>query len=226
MGSLFISLLPLIIGSAVVPLHIIMIILVLTSDRQPIAKALAFVGGMTLVRIGQGIFFGLIFRGSADASASSEGSGWVVSTLLLVLGLLLLIAAFKTWRNEPDADDPPPRWLTMMDGISPLGAFGIGAGLILIGAKLWVFTLGAIGTIGDGQIGQPAGAFMFLLYVLLAESLLLAPIAVRALFPEQADAWLNGMSAWLEKYNRPIVMTVSFIFGCFFLYKGISGFFA
>ena len=103
MGSTLTSLLPLIIGSAVVPMQIILIILMLTSEEQALTKAIGFVLGMTTVRLGQGILFGLIFTGGADTSGTtaSEGSNWVVSTLLLVLGILLLITAFKTWRGEP-----------------------------------------------------------------------------------------------------------------------------
>ncbi len=225
MGSTLVQLLPLIIGSAVVPMQIILIILMLTSEQQAAAKAIGFVLGMTLVRLGQGIVFGLIFTGGAEASGdASEGSGWIVSTLLLVLGLLLLINAFKTWRGEPDPDAPPPKWLTMADDMSPLTAFAMGAGLILIAAKLWVFTLGAIGTIGDAQLGQPASTITYLLYILLAESLLLIPIAIRLIFPDQSTALLGATSDWLEKYNRVIVMTASLIFGALFFYNGVSGF--
>ncbi len=226
MGSTLVQLFPLIIGSAVVPMQIILIILMLTSEQQALAKAIGFVLGMTLVRLGQGILFGLIFTGGADASGTTanEGSNWVVSTLLLVLGILLLITAFKTWRGEPDPDAPPPKWLTMADGMSPLMAFAMGAGLLLIGAKLWVFTLGAISTIGDAQLGQPMSSITFLLFVLLAQSLLLIPIAIRAIFPEKSTAWLSATSDWLEKYNRVIVITASLIFGALFFYKGVSGF--
>ena len=103
-------------------------------------------------------------------------------------------------------------------------AFAMGAGLLLIGAKLWVFTLGAIGTIGDAQLGQPMSSITFLLYVLLAQSLLLIPIAIHAIFPEKSTAWLAATSDWLEKYNRAIVITASLIFGALFFYKGVSGF--
>ena len=48
MGSTLASLLPLIIGSAVVPMQIILIILMLTSEQQALAKAIGFVLGMTL----------------------------------------------------------------------------------------------------------------------------------------------------------------------------------
>jgi hypothetical protein len=215
-----------IIGSAVVPMQIIMLLLMLTSERQGLAKAIAFVLGMTLVRLGQGILFGLIFTGGQGAAETgSEGSGWIVSTLLTVLGILLLISFYKALTGEEDPDAPPPKWMSMLDTMTPMMAFAIGAGLLLIGAKMWVFTLSAIGTIGDAALGQPASTITFVLFVLLAESLLILPILVRIVLPQQSQAWLGSLSNWLEIHNRQIVMVASLIFGLLFLYQGVSGFF-
>ena len=181
---------------------------------------------MTLVRVAQGVVFGLIFSGGQGATdTGSEGASWIVSTLLTVLGILLLISFYKALTGEDDPDAPPPKWMAMLDTMTPLLAFGVGAGLLLIGAKMWVFTLSAIGTIGDAALGQPASTITFLLFVLLAESLLILPILVRMILPRQSAAWLCSLSSWLEVHNRQIVMVASLIFGLLFLYKGISGFF-
>lgn len=226
MSATLISLLPMIIGSAVVPMQIIMLLLMLTSERQGLAKAIAFVLGMTLVRLGQGILFGLIFTGGQGAAETgSEGSGWIVSTLLTVLGILLLISFYKALTGEEDPDAPPPKWMAMLDTMTPLIALGIGVGLLLIGAKMWVFTLSAIGTIDDAALGQPASTVTYLLFVLLAESLLILPILVRLILPQQSQTWLRSLSSWLEAHNRQIVMLASLVFGLLFLYQGISGFF-
>jgi len=224
MGTTFVSLVPLIIGSAVVPVQIIIDILLLKSPRQGLLKAAAYVGGMTTLRLLQGLIFGLILTNSA-ASSTEEGGGKspIVLTLLLVLGVFLLITAYRVWRKEDDADAPPPKWLTMIDSLTPLKAFGIGFGLLLIGAKFWVFTLGAIGVIGQAQLGQPSSTVAFLLFVLLAESLLLLPIVIRIIIPEGSKSLLETISAWLTRYNRLIMILVSLIFGLLFLYQGASG---
>ena len=224
MGALLFSLSPFIIGSAVVPVQIIIDILLLKSPKQGLLKASAYVGGMTTLRLLQGLIFGLILTNSSDASAEdSSGKSLVVSTLLLVLGILLLITAYKQWRKDDDPDAPPPKWLTMIDSLTPIKAFGIGFGLLLVGGKFWVFTLGAIGMIGEAQLGQPSSTVAFLLFVLLAESLLLLPILIRIIIPEQSKSLLEATSAWLTRYNRPIVIIVSLVFGLLFLYSGISG---
>ena len=224
MGTTFVSLVPLIIGSAVVPVQIIIDILLLKSPRQGLLKAAAYVGGMTTLRLLQGLIFGMILTNSA-ASSTEEGGGKspIVLTLLLVLGVFLLITAYRVWRKEDDPDAPPPKWLTMIDSLTPLKAFGIGFGMLLIGAKFWVFTLGAIGVIGQAQLGQPSSTVAYLLFVLLAESLLLLPIVIRITIPEGSKSLLETISAWLTRYNRPIMILVSLIFGLLFLYQGASG---
>jgi len=220
MGEVIVKLIPFIIGSAVVPLQLMMIILLLSNPRQGLAKAISLVAGMTVVRLLQGIVFGLIFSSEAGESG---GKGPVASLLLVVLGILLLITAYKQWRSEPDADDPPPKWLTMLDSLTIPKAFGMGAGLVLISGKFWVFTLAAIGVIGEAQLGQPSSSIAFLLYILLAQSLLLLAILVRILLPNQSKTVLEAISVWLTRNSRPIVLVVSLVFGVLFFIQGVVG---
>jgi len=218
MGYLLTSLLPFIIGSALVPIQNIINILLLKSPRHGLLKATAYVGGMTTLRLLQGLIFGLIF-----VKEESGGKSPVILTLQLMLGILLLITAYKQWSSEDEPDAPPPKWLTMIDSLTPLKAFGIGFGVLLISGKLWVFTLSAIGIIGSAQLGQPSSTMAYLLFVLLAESLLLLSIGFRVIMPEKSKIFLEQASAWLTRYNRQIVMIVSLVFGLLFLYQGASG---
>lgn len=225
MDTIIISLLPFIIGSALVPLQIIILILLLTSDKQGPLKAVAFVLGMTVTRLAQGILFGLVLTGGSGDPADAASVPWVKSTTLLLLGILLLTTAYKKWTKEPDPDAPPPRWMAMLDGVTPIRAFLLGAGFILIAVKLWVFTLGAISVIGEAQPGQREAVIAFLWFILLAQSLLIIPILIRLLLPGQAGHLLGAFSDWLERYNRQIVIVVSLVFGMMFLYQGVIGFF-
>lgn len=223
METVVVSLLPYIIGSAIVPLQIIIGLLLLKSPKRGLFKAVAYVTGMTLTRLLQGLIFSLVLSESAALAEENSGKNPVISTLLLVLGILLLIAAYKKWCGENDPDDPPPKWLTMIDNSTPLKAFGIGLGLPLIAAKLWVFTLSALATIAAAQLGQPSSTLAYLLFILLAESLLLLLIMIRILVPERSKILLADLSAWLTQNSRPITIVVSLVFGLLFLYSGISG---
>ena len=144
---------------------------------------------------------------------------------LTVLGVLLLITAYKKWAKEPDPDAPPPKWLAMIESVTPLKALLLGVGFVLIAPKLWVFILGAISAIGEAQLGQPASTRAFLLFILLAQSLLLIPILIRLLIPQRARSLLASLADWMRRYNDPIVIAISLVFGALFLYQGLSAFF-
>jgi hypothetical protein len=139
------------------------------------------------------------------------------------VGVLMWITAIKQYRREDDPDAPPPTWMTAIGAVTPLKAFGFGALLVAIGAKQWVFTLGAINVIREAALGQPEAAVAFLLYVLGASALILAPSPVRLVAPRQSKAALEAGGHWLEEHNRVIVIAVSAVFGTFCLWRGVTG---
>ena len=221
MDRLLVDLLPLIIGAAVLPVWIIMALFLLRSEGG-ILKATAFAGGAMTMRLLQGILFGYVF-GAADEANGDSGANLITSTLLVVIGILLLISAVRKWRKEEDPDAPPPKWMATLSGLSSLKAFGMGALLMALAVKQWVFTLSAIAVIEEAQLGQTANVLAYLFFVVAAQSLVLAPIIVSAVAPTQAARGLDAMQGWLERNDRVIVIAVSLIFGAWFLWKGLAG---
>jgi hypothetical protein len=185
-------------------------------------KAIAFVAGGNMVRMLQGLLFALVFRAACETDPEA-GPRLIVSTLLLVVGILLLVTAFKQWRKQDDPDAPSPQWMSALSGLSPLKAVGAGALFIAIAVKQWVFTLSAIGVIGEAGLSGAANVGLYLLYVLATQTLVLAPILAYAVAPRQSAKPLQAAQAWLERHNRAIMIAVSLIFGAWFLFKGIAG---
>ena len=220
-GSVIVSLLPLIIGAAVVPLWIIMVLFLLRGEGG-LGKAIGFAAGITAVRLVQGVLFGYIFNAAAESSGESGGN-LIVSTLLLVIGILMLITAYKQWRKEDDPDAPPPKWMAMISGLSVAKAFGLGALLVAIAAKQWVFTLSAIGIIAEAPLSQAENVIAFLIYALAAASFVLAPTIVHAVAPKQSAKTLAAAQEWLAQHNRQIVIAVSLIFGMYFVFRSVAG---
>jgi threonine/homoserine/homoserine lactone efflux protein len=138
------------------------------------------------------------------------------------LGILLYITAVKQWQQADDPDGPPPKWMSMMRDLSIVKAFGVGVLLNVIAAKMWVFTLGTVSIIQEAEMGAVTGSFIFLVYILGAELLLLIPLLAYGVAPTQSASTLEAAGNWLEKNNRLIVITVSLIFGTLFLWNGIS----
>ncbi len=221
MADTLIELLALIAGAALVPLYPIVVLLLLQS-KGGLAKAVAFVLGVVTVRLLQGVLFGLLI-GPAVQANPAEGQGPVVSTLLLVVGLLLLITAFRKWRKEEDPDAPPPQWMTSLGSMTLSKAVGAGALYVLIAVKQWVFTLSALGIIAEAGLDTTAAVGLYLFFVLATQLLVIPPLLAYAIAPQWAAQPVQAAQSWLETHNRVIVITVSLIFGVWFLYKGVSG---
>ena len=120
MAATLVSLLPLIIGAALVPLLIIAAILLLTSEKQGPLKAVAFVVGMTLVRLAQGLLFGFVFNSIASRNIGDKEVSMIRRSLPLALltGLMLALAAAHA--PAASADSPMYRafWVDAFhDGI-------------------------------------------------------------------------------------------------------------
>jgi hypothetical protein len=221
MRDVIITMLPLMVSAALAPAPVIIVLLLLRGPGGLVTAA-AFVGGMTIVRIAQGVLLGFVLV-EALAATGGDGTGGVGATLLLVLGILLWVTAIRTFLKAEDPDEPPPAWIGRLLSASPLAAFGIGAALVAIAAKQWVFTLGALGVIGDAPLGRRDATIAYLIFVFGAEALILFPLAASAVAGEGAAVVLERVGLWLERNTRPIKIAASIVFGTYFLWKGVTG---
>ena len=221
MNDVLLDLLPLILGATLVPIYPIVTLLLLLGEGGA-RTAFAFVAGALMVRLAQGLLLGPVFGAAAEAYPE-DGPKLIASTLLMVLGVLLLIAAYLKWRKQRDPDDPPPQWMTALAALSPLKAFGAGALLITLAVKQWVFTMTAIDVIQSAMPGIAGFAGLYLIYTLATQALVLPPILAYAIAPQQSSKPLRAAQAWLERNSRTIAIAVSLVFGVAFLYKGVTG---
>ncbi|HYO43436.1 MAG TPA: GAP family protein [Candidatus Limnocylindrales bacterium] len=225
MADLWSSLVPMIIGSALVPVQIIITTMVLRSPSGRTA-GIAWLAGMTIVRLGQGVLFGLILGAAADAAGdgtASTGPNTGASLLLLVIAILFLLTAARYALKQPDEDAPPPRWMAMVESVTPVKAFGLGAAILLIGVKPWVFTLGAINAIGAAGLGQGAAIATYLVFVLLAGSINLVVVGLAFAMPARSASMVDAIATFMARHSRVLMMVLGLVFGSWFLLKALRG---
>jgi hypothetical protein len=210
------------IASSIGPGQIIFDTLLLLSPNQAVSKASSFVAGMTAVRLFQGIVFGLILEGAIFSISKSRNPTAISSTLLLVVGIILLINAYKQWQNEPGTDGAPPKWMAIIDRLSPVKSFGVGIVLVATSPNLWFFTLNAIAVISEAQLNRLHASIAFLIFVLVAELLVLSPIVYRLLAPQKAGKILDSLVKWLIRNNRLVMIAFSLLFGLYFMGRAIT----
>lgn len=216
MGSVLIQLLPLVIGSMMNPAWIMLVLSLLTSEHGRVGAS-AFVGGVTAMRLLQGVIFGFIIVAYITRQTSAVET-IIVSTLLLVTGIVMWATALRQFfaRDEPGA--LIAKWMALLSALTPIRAFGLGALLVATSPRAWLFLLSAIGLIGEAGLTRAQGIVAFLFYALGAELLLVAPILVALWIPEKFDALAN----WLRAHDTQITIVVSLIVGGFFLWFGAS----
>jgi hypothetical protein len=220
MADVLIDLIPLILAATLAPIFPIIVLLLLQSERG-LGKAIAFVIGAVTVRLVQGALFGLVFRSAVEAE-SAAGLQLIAPTLLTVVGILLLVNGVKKVRKEDDGEDSEPKWMSRLTDLTALKAAGGGALLMLVGVKQWVFTLSALAVIEEAQPGLTAGVGLYLIFVLATQMLVLPPIVAFAVAPQKAARPLAAAQGWLQRHNRAIMIVVSFVFGAWFLFQGVS----
>ncbi len=138
-----------------------------------------------------------------------------------MLALLLYVKAFRKALNAEDEDAPPPAWIAVVGSMSPLAAFGAGAGFMTFRAKFLVFTLGAIGVIAEAQLSTINSVTVFVLFVLLAEVGPLAILGLSLSSSGRSTAILEGFNTWLRRNSRAITILFGLIFGTWFLLKAL-----
>jgi hypothetical protein len=220
--SMWSSLIPLVLGSALVPIEIVVTIMLLGTPARA-RTAAAWVAGMMVARLLQGVVFGMILHWGAR-SAGKTGHGWIVSTILLVVAILFLVTAARQLVGGDDSDAPPPKWMTTLTSVTPVRAFGIGIGIIAVAVKFWVFTLGAIGVIGDADLDRTGNVITYLVFVAIAVSPHALIVGAAAFAPNRSKAFLDATLRWLRDHNRVLVIGLGAIFGTWFLIKALIGF--
>ncbi len=217
MGSVLVQLIPLVIGSVMMPTWVLLVVVLLRTGRGPI-EAIAFVSGIVVVKLLQGLIFGAIFGAYDVNHHRSEIEAIIVSTLLIVVGLLMWVAALKLFIQGDDPDGPPPAWTRMVNSITPLRAFGLGTVLVTTSSRSWLFTLAAIGIITRADLGPALSILTFLIYILGTVSLVMTPIILSIHSPGRFDA----AAYWLEKHERVVMIVASLAVGAFFIWNGVS----
>jgi threonine/homoserine/homoserine lactone efflux protein len=222
MTNLWGTLVPLAAASAAVPVQIVVTIVLLRAEGGR-SKAIAWIGGMTAVRLVQGLLFGVVLSASDQTSTDGDSTSPIVAMVLLVVAVLLYITAARSALSDDDPDAPPPKWMARASTLTPGNALVMGVVYLLIAPKFWVFTLSAVGAISDAELGVSSAVLTFLLFVVLAEVVHFVLLGMTMASPERAGAVLARASAWLEEHNRVIMIVLGLIFGTWFMLKALDG---
>ncbi|TDC49264.1 GAP family protein [Jiangella ureilytica] len=222
MGEAIGAVLPLGVGVALSPLPIVAVVLMLGSTRGR-ANGGAFLLGWLLGLAVVGTI-ALLAAAALDPADDGVPADWV-SWLKLVLGVLALLVAVRTWRARPtgDADPELPSWMAAIDSWTAGKAFGFGAALSALNPKNLMLTLAAGAAIAQTGVDGGEQTVALAVFVVIGGLGPGLPVAVSAVMGDRAARWLAELNTWLARHNAAVLTVVLLVIGAKLIGDGIAG---
>jgi hypothetical protein len=216
------EILPLAIGIAISPLPIIAVILMLTTPAAR-TNGPAFLAGWLL---GLAAVAGIVLVVTdAAGAASSSGPSRLVSLIMLALGVVLLVLAWRQFkgRPEPGEETPAPKWMKALDRFTATRSLTVGALLSGVKPKNLILAAAAAASIAQSGIAGPQQIVVLLVLILVGSVGIIVPVAVYFAMGDRAAPVLDGWKTWLSANNATVMIVLFLVFGVVLLGKGIGG---
>lgn len=221
MGNVIGDILPLAIGIALSPMGIVAVILMLFS-KQARKTSLGFLAGWLL---GVAIVAAVIVFVANPTQEATGGEASPLSIIVnLLLGVLLLLAAYRNWKKRPlpGEEAEMPKWMSSIDSITAGKALGMGALLSGVNPKNLALVVGAGVAIAAAGLNSIQSIIAVIVLVIIAGVSIAAPVFVYLVMGDKATPTLNGWKTWLTNNNATVMMVVLLLFGVKLLAKGLG----
>lgn len=212
---------PLGIGAAISPVPTATCLMLLSTNRKPLATATVFLVGSSAALMVVGVLSLVLFGGGG-----TEGAGItpdVRDTIDAVFGGFFLILAFKLSMKAPDPSAPPPGWESKIGTIGSGRAALFGVVMTVTNFSSLPLFLSGLKEIVAANLGTVESMVVLAGFVLLVEVALVVPTVSYALSPRRAGAVLGTALGWMEKNSRIISISIFLVFGVLLLVKGLLG---
>ncbi len=215
--------LPFAVGIAISPIPIVAIVLMLGTDNAK-SDSLSFLVGWIVAMAAAGAFL-LAVIGSSDPTDNGAPADWS-STLKLVLGIVLLGLAVKQWRNRPrpGEDAPMPKWMSSVEGFTPLKSAGLGVIVSVVNPKNLILVIGGATAIAQTDAASSDQAIAWAIFVLIATIGVAAPVVIYFAMGDKAAAILDDLKGWMARNNAAIMAVILVFLGVKLIGDSISGF--
>jgi hypothetical protein len=105
----------------------------------------------------------------------------------------------------------------------PSWAFGLGMALFPLQVKKLTTFVACLNLIIASGVGTEESIVMLTLVLLDFALPVLALTCLYAAAPQRASSMLGALRVWMGKHSRTITVMICFVFGTFFLIRGLLG---
>lgn len=208
------------IGIAISPVPIIAVILMLFSRRAAVNGPVFLLAWVLSLAVLSAVVYVLTHDGDVTTSSTASDS---VSWGKIALGAGFLMLARRNWRKRPVPGAEPvlPTWMSSVDSLSPVKAFGLGMVLAVVNPKNLVLTLGAASGLAQLGLSTSDAVVSIAVFVVVASLTIAGPVLYAAFGGAQARTALDSTKAWLGTHNAAVMAVLFLVFGIDLISKGI-----
>ena len=216
------ALLPLALGVAVSPIPIIAVLIMLLSERARVTGwgfLLGWILGIAVACCAS------ILLGSVLEFRSGTWQSYTASLLALLLGVLALVAALRSWRRRPRLGQSPtlPRWLSTADQLSIGRSAGLGVLLSVANPKNLLLCQAAGTEIAQSHLPVGQQAWAALQFTAVAAITVALPVLTHAAAKQGMSNPLNTLRTWLIAKSSAVTSILLIVIATVLIVRGIKG---
>jgi threonine/homoserine/homoserine lactone efflux protein len=184
---------------------------------------LSFLGGWVVGIVAASAVF-VWLAGTQDLATGGQPST-LSSWIRVALGVLLLLAGLRQWRNRPElgAEARMPGWMRRIDSLNPGAALGLGFLLSAVNPKNLLLIVGASVSIAQASLSTTDDAIAFAVFTVIGSITVALPTLAYLIMGERAQPSLDRAKTWLSVNNTAVMAVLFLVFGFTLLGKGLGG---
>jgi hypothetical protein len=205
---------------AISPIPIIAVILMLFSARARVNGPAFLLGWVVALAAVSTVVYILAHDGDVATSSTAADS---VSWGKIVLGVVLLSMARRSWRKRPAPGEEAamPAWMAHVDTLSPLKAAGLGVVLAAVNPKNLILTVGSAAGLAQLGLSTSDAIVATAVFVVVASLTIGGPVLYALFGGERARASLDSAKTWLGAHNAAVLAVLFLVFGVDLIAKGL-----
>ena len=217
------EILPFAIGIALSPMAIAAIILMLFTQKAR-ANSLAFLAGWALGISAVGVVV-LVLVNVGVSMAGGESKTLDLSTVKLVFGILLFIAAYMEWRGRtPKGEEPVmPKWMAAIDKMSAGKALGLAIFLATLPKNL-MLNVTSTTTIANAGLAIGQQIIILVIFIFVANLTIAATVMIYLFTGERSEKMLGKWKTWMVVNNSMALTVLYIIYGILLVVPQIISF--
>lgn len=199
------------------PMVIVAVILVI---RCPRSVMVAFLAGWS---VGLAVVGGVLI-GIADLVSLAGQPAWWAGYLKILLGLLLLAVAVRTWvrRTRSGGEPTAPKWMARLDTTTTGKGLRMGFGLAAVNPKNIAFLAAGAAIIADATPSVAEQAVALVVFVAIASAGVAAPAIAQHVLGDRSESVLGSVDRWLTRNTDVIMSVVMLLIGLMVIGNGLA----